>query len=516
MTTRRSGHALVWLAHPTTTLAVAVLLLNDHLLKELWPGPVTGKLSDFAGLVAAPPLMALLIRCPAPVAIALTGTLFTLMKVTAAGAEVASWLWSLFIPSRIVADPTDLIALPALGLAWLVWRRAARRPPVRLPQAVLIVPVAMFAATATGAMPRPPSATAVEVQERDIVVRLHPLDTVASTDGGVTWRKTDGGVAWRKTDGGVAWRKWDASPPETVQSTACVPGDQAHCYRIVPGLLQVEESADGGNTWTTAWQISPGRQEWLDRVYRVPSEGTEVDHANSLALAVQAVPDDGGAHIVVVANGRDGVAVRDPSGRWQRLGLTPDGGLSAKSAPSLTDPGSRIDGEMWVAILVAVIVLLIGLALDGCVEEWPAGFPFAGLVLWVGLLGIALKPSLGLIGPLVLFGGMPLALVGGTAVLVMWGLFQCLRGPSGGTSILLALLTFGGVFLPFLGWSAGSPDSYGVAGLLAVILGAAPTASLIAKRALSDRLSQREQGRREKDEGPAGKAGPSEETERLT
>ncbi|WP_156325293.1 hypothetical protein [Nonomuraea sp. SBT364] len=39
-----------------TVVAALVLLLNDHLLKHAWPGPVTGKLSDVAGLVVAPPL----------------------------------------------------------------------------------------------------------------------------------------------------------------------------------------------------------------------------------------------------------------------------------------------------------------------------------------------------------------------------------------------------------------------------------------------------------------------------
>ena len=41
--------------------ALAVLALNDHVLKQAWPGLVTGKLSDAAGLVVAPPLVALLL-----------------------------------------------------------------------------------------------------------------------------------------------------------------------------------------------------------------------------------------------------------------------------------------------------------------------------------------------------------------------------------------------------------------------------------------------------------------------
>jgi hypothetical protein len=42
------------LLDPIPLLALATLVLNDQVLKGLWPGVVTGKLSDLAGLVVAP------------------------------------------------------------------------------------------------------------------------------------------------------------------------------------------------------------------------------------------------------------------------------------------------------------------------------------------------------------------------------------------------------------------------------------------------------------------------------
>jgi hypothetical protein len=45
------------LVHPVTLACMAVLLVNDHLLKAMWPGSMTGKLSDFAGLVFFPVLL---------------------------------------------------------------------------------------------------------------------------------------------------------------------------------------------------------------------------------------------------------------------------------------------------------------------------------------------------------------------------------------------------------------------------------------------------------------------------
>src|SRR5919108_3596562 len=42
------------LLHPLVLVALAALVVNDHLLKPTFPGVVTGKLSDVAGLLLAP------------------------------------------------------------------------------------------------------------------------------------------------------------------------------------------------------------------------------------------------------------------------------------------------------------------------------------------------------------------------------------------------------------------------------------------------------------------------------
>lgn len=42
------------LLNPIAVLATALLVVNDHLLKAHWPGFVTGKLSDVAGMIVAP------------------------------------------------------------------------------------------------------------------------------------------------------------------------------------------------------------------------------------------------------------------------------------------------------------------------------------------------------------------------------------------------------------------------------------------------------------------------------
>jgi hypothetical protein len=108
-------------AHPAWWGALALLLLNDHVWKGggVLPAVLTGKLSDFAGMMVAPPLVALVLgthsRTRRVVAVACTGAGFALIKcVPTAAAALGQLLALLQLPSRIWVDPSDLFALALL------------------------------------------------------------------------------------------------------------------------------------------------------------------------------------------------------------------------------------------------------------------------------------------------------------------------------------------------------------------------------------------------------------------
>ena len=138
------------LAHPISLCAIALPVINDHVLKQLAPGVITGKLSDFAGLAFFPLLLAAVAeharirrgtQTVLVVAIA-TAAAFAAIKVCAPAAEayrvgVAALQWpfratravltSESLPSlgRVahVADPSDLVALVALAVPIRLARR---------------------------------------------------------------------------------------------------------------------------------------------------------------------------------------------------------------------------------------------------------------------------------------------------------------------------------------------------------------------------------------------------------
>ena len=144
------------LHHPLFLGALALLALNDHVLKGagVLPGAVTGKLSDVAGLLVAPLVCAWLLRVRttrgwtlAHVAVGLGFALQELPIVThSIHAHVGVCL---------VADATDLLALPALLVSHRVLGRP-REAPASPRGAGVIGLVALAFCTATSGLGEPP------------------------------------------------------------------------------------------------------------------------------------------------------------------------------------------------------------------------------------------------------------------------------------------------------------------------------------------------------------------------
>jgi hypothetical protein len=142
--------------HPLTLVAVALLVVNDWVLKPIWPGWVTGKLSDVAGLAFAPVVLsaaiglvlAALARLGARIdpsltrrrllaCIAATGAGFVAVKLSAGAADaVVQTLSQLGRRASIQLDRTDLLTLPALALAYWIGRDELRRVPLGKPAAI--------------------------------------------------------------------------------------------------------------------------------------------------------------------------------------------------------------------------------------------------------------------------------------------------------------------------------------------------------------------------------------------
>lgn len=364
---------LAWLVHPITVAALVVLLINDHVVKSAYPGWITGKLSDIAGLVVAPALLASLVtilarRAPAEkvafVAVAVVAAGFVVVKAFPAAAAVASAAWSVVAgPSLVLADLTDLLALPALGGAWLAWTRARHRPaPGRVARAVrvaVVAPVALAGVVATakaevtlpyavGVGPGLSGHATALVARIDSDLGGRRYDIVLTSQDGRSWRSSFDAL---KTATAVQIEAV-IKAAQATRTVACA-ADKVTCWRVVPGQLAVEESVDGGTTWTAAWSMSdPQRERYLRAVTEDAREVLTYaigDLEHEMACTnVSIVPRAG---TVVVACGLAGFVSRSPSGTWSMLGFDGQG----------PDFFTSSDGYQRIVILLSgLLTLLVG------------------------------------------------------------------------------------------------------------------------------------------------------------
>jgi hypothetical protein len=106
------------LLHPATLVSLFVLVGNDHWCKYSHPGFVTGKASDFAGLVLLPMLLLGGIeaaRMPRPsrtpwLVCGVVALAFAFAKLLTGPNALAGRV----LGGEVLRDPWDLVALPAL------------------------------------------------------------------------------------------------------------------------------------------------------------------------------------------------------------------------------------------------------------------------------------------------------------------------------------------------------------------------------------------------------------------
>lgn len=242
-------HPLRALLSPVWLGALALLALNDHLLKGagLLPGDVTGKLSDFAGMLVAPALMAALcmvrtrrglLLCHAAV-----GVVFASIQLS----PVASESWSALMgtigfPWAITRDPTDLIALPMLLASWqLLTSRMTAPITTNLRRSLEFgtAGVGLWASVATSPAEPPPgwddefyapfdaSVYLNNASEEEITVRLRELRTDVQVDC-FELAQNPGHVPEAAFGETLTWRM----PPWTNIPAGGVAGT-AECYAVL-------------------------------------------------------------------------------------------------------------------------------------------------------------------------------------------------------------------------------------------------------------------------------------------
>jgi hypothetical protein len=109
-------------------ISLILLIVNDFLLKPIYPNWLTGKLSDFAGLIVLALLLAWLFPRLRGKATLISAAVFILWKSPLA-TPVITWSNAVLnLPLHRVIDYTDLIALLVLPFTWVYIERIVGNP----------------------------------------------------------------------------------------------------------------------------------------------------------------------------------------------------------------------------------------------------------------------------------------------------------------------------------------------------------------------------------------------------
>ena len=434
--------ALSLLAHPFSLGMLALLLVNDHWLRHAWPSWWTGKLGDIAWLGFFPFALAAVLsaglhltiqaayklrnipcdRCATgqtwvgPLAFGLTGLVFALAKtiplfhqLTLQGFE------ALFgVPSTLVRDPSDLLALPVMLVGWRLWH-VQDTPPVSTQAAgdtrysrasalgLLMLPLAALLTLANSAAPNH-GITCLAARDSKIYA-LVSFNFYASSDGGETWQ----GPSYYSAASNPfqSGSLMDGSPCRELEQKDWQELQASYsnlAFRYKSGET-IQSSQDGGQTWQTAYQAQVVTQ--AERAYMTKTTKVNPTYQPGPLHAIED-PTNGN---ILFAMGPEGVLVRESSGEWRRVAV----GLY-RPYPSVPDfsvlqvlLGDQFILSFLTALLVYVILATPRLKLS---RKWMS------VLLWMMVI------TTGLIW-LVVVLIFPPAISGYEYILVSFGLLSC-------------------------------------------------------------------------------------------
>jgi hypothetical protein len=296
------------LAHPLTIGSAVVLALNALVFQPLVPSWWTGKIGGLAWLLVAPWLVlaglaAVLperLRARGPWAegvLTLVAAVYALVKaVPVVNEGVMAAFGVLGFRPKLALDPSDLLALPVIAIAYAMWRATTHVPAApasAAPRSTRLALVLALAAVLADS-PAPQYYGPRCLVARDGQLRAYSM---SSTTG---YFQPANGRVWDSvfvsTDGGQTWNQ------EGVD-------DQA------PDITQVCSQV--------AWPTTLG--DGQVPLYYVQGQGVYVSADDGVTLVLEQRVDtihssliDTVSGSLIVAAGEQGIFVRTPDGEWSQ------------------------------------------------------------------------------------------------------------------------------------------------------------------------------------------------------
>ena len=413
------------------------------------------------------------------------GLWFAAAKTIPAVHALTAAAWSALVgwQGSLRLDPTDLLALPGLLIGAWVWSRAEDSPLNLRPLAYVIAALGLVGTLASDG----PYYSWVDrgvtclFQRGDSLVTVGPLEGVYEFTGGMNGEEEYVLEQWwdefTSTDGGLTWQhaRLDDDPalyPECEPTTALTnPANPMIQYRWQPEET-IEQSADGGRTWTLAYDLAVLRQ-----TVRISYNHGKSGYApGPLTGIVDATTGN-----LVLAMSWDGVLVRTLQGEWHWVDV---GRYGLADIQNLSRLGGILFFEWWMACALIFLIitsstayirqrLIQPLRRRALITGWLGwGTVFLGFAYMhfgqidqatgtTGINGLLCSGLLSLI--LLIFIAIPLSLD------ALWDIARNFRRQAG--HIFLSGLGVGMLYLfPLILWTQGTIPNYLTALIFSLIL----------------------------------------------
>ena len=306
------------LTHPITVTALATLLLNDIVLKRLWPGEwVTGKLSDLAWMVFVPPLLAYLLSLTV-LRRSSTGIERAGFAISYVGLPMLYAAFNTFGPVHDVIlrglslvsgaapgsplDPTDSLVIPfAMAIAFWVWNRTpVSTGAVGARLALLTAALAVIASVATS---YPPPHLGI------VAVTSHVTGTISAA----SVRGEDAPLRFNSVDGGFTWSVAGSHPAVQVRQSTSVQ-TPAGWYSINGADIVHMDRSGSKVVYSAAYLAEAGNLV----LQEVRTSGIDYRIATTRPYSITYDRSSGN---IVVAMGLQGVVVGTPDGEWKPVSV---------------------------------------------------------------------------------------------------------------------------------------------------------------------------------------------------
>ncbi len=229
------------LRHPAWWSALALLAFNDHVLKgaDVLPGALTGKLSDFAGLIVAPVLLAALIGAQTRRARVLAFVVVALPFAAINVSPALAAMWDTAFGWSTTTDPSDLWALMVAPLAVALAGVEGRRSSERVPRAAIALgSLACIATSPVEPIETTRGGPVLEHEsDEEVVVRVRWVDASIDCDWLLQWMELGGG------EDELA-RALDPSLFDEAMTFRLQPGQSADLTRPTDGVTPSERACD--------------------------------------------------------------------------------------------------------------------------------------------------------------------------------------------------------------------------------------------------------------------------------